>query len=184
MCWFSEPDKSGKFRKRPYPHDEECTLYEEGVAKYSEKENWLSYSRAQEVRQSSAEPLGLGFVLSEEDCFVLLDIDFCLSPTNMEMAKEAMDLVENATSYTEISPSGEGIHVLLKGDIQRQGWTKIDESLRIEIYDNFFITVTQNHVKGTPRSVERNQKFLNQLFQNHHISWPDPKFTSFWPETP
>jgi primase-polymerase (primpol)-like protein len=182
LCWFSSLDSDGKFRKKPYPHSDSCSLYEEGVAKYTDQTNWLSYSEAITVQSEADRPLGIGFVLSEEDDFVVLDLDYCVERDSGELLKSAHDLVNQADSYAEFSPSRTGLHIITQGNISHQGWSNQLTGFRLEIYDKFFITVTQDHIATTPKSARQNQELLDNLYQEHSISWPDPKFTSFWPE--
>ncbi|MFB6235484.1 MAG: hypothetical protein ABEH81_14030 [Halopenitus sp.] len=182
MCWYYKSDKSGKFRKKPFPGPSTETLYEQGVAKYSDSRNWLTYTEALSLDRRKDQTDGIGFVLDKRDDFVVLDIDNCITTSTNGVPNSLKKLLADANSYAERSPSGEGVHILLKGDIPQQGWTEEREDFRIEIYDNFFITVTEDHIQGTSRKALSRQDFLDRLFQNHTISWPDPKFTSYWPE--
>lgn len=179
MCWYFMRDDEGKLRKKPYPEPSCSNYYERGVAKYTDSENWRSYSGAKAVRSMYDEVDGIGFVLQEDDDFVVLDIDGCIESN--ELTPKCKNLVEDANSYTEISPSGFGLHIIMRGEIPLQGWTNEFGGFRVEIYDKFFITITENHLQNTPQKACKRQSFLNQLFSDYHISWPDPKFTSYWP---
>jgi len=181
LCWYPKKDGDGKLRKKPFPHNDACSLYEQGVAKYSDKTNWLSYSEATTVQSETNMPLGLGFVLSEGDDFVVLDLDYCITKETIELVEPAFEFLNQSSTYAELSPSGTGLHILTKGDISRQGWSNEPDGFRIEVYNKFFMTVTQEHISGTPQVVKYNQEFLDHLFETYSISWPDPKFTSFWP---
>ena len=54
---------------------------------------------------------GVGFVLTETDPFVAIDIDNCVSAG--ELSPEAQVIVNCVHSYTEISPSGHGLRILV-----------------------------------------------------------------------
>lgn len=182
MCWYTHSEKDGKFRKKPYAYNDDCTFYEPGVARYTDEGNWLSYTEAYQIFNDYEEVTGVGFVFSDQDNFVALDIDYCISTEGLRMKNGALDIINKSKSYTELSPSKTGIHVLLQGEIPRQGWTTQPNDFRIEIYDQFFLTVSQNHIQDTPLEINFNQEFLDDIFSKYHISWPNPKFTSFWPE--
>jgi len=182
MCWYTQSERDGKFRKKPFPGPSSVSLYEPGVAKYSDSQNWLTYDEAIRLNQTERQTDGIGFVLDDEDDLVVLDIDNCVHADGSEISAGATKLIAGANSYAEISPSGEGIHIILRGQIPPQGWTTETGNFRIEIYDKFFITVTEAHIRGTPPKALQRQPFLDELFQEYTISWPDPKFTSYWPE--
>lgn len=83
---------------------------------------------------------GLGFELGYGICGV--DIDHCIE--DGELSDLARELVEILQSYTEISPSGTGLHVLCKGKLpDREG--RKDSMLGLEMYDQArYFTVTGN----------------------------------------
>lgn len=54
---------------------------------------------------------GIGFVLTPEDPYVAVDIDSCVQ--EQEIEAQAARIIEELKSYTEISPSGHGIRILI-----------------------------------------------------------------------
>lgn len=56
---------------------------------------------------------GIGFVLG--DGIAGIDIDHCIDPETGVVAQAALAIVESMHSYTEISPSGTGLHILWRG---------------------------------------------------------------------
>jgi primase-polymerase (primpol)-like protein len=87
---------------------------------------------------------GVGFVLCSGDPFTGIDLDRCRNPATGEMAAWAEEIVRDFDSYTELSPSGMGIHIFVKA--------KAPASLkrsRLEMYSaERYLTVT-GHVVGT-----------------------------------
>jgi putative DNA primase/helicase len=57
---------------------------------------------------------GIGFVLCSGDPFTGIDLDGCRNPATGEMAAWAEEIVRYFDSYTERSPSGMGVHILVK----------------------------------------------------------------------
>jgi len=54
---------------------------------------------------------GLGYVFSPDDPFVGVDLDHCLDPDTGLLDAWARKIVADLCSYTEITPSGRGLHV-------------------------------------------------------------------------
>lgn len=46
-----------------------------------------------------------------------MDLDKCRDPESGEVEPWATEIVNGLGSYTELSPSGEGLHIILKGKV-------------------------------------------------------------------
>jgi primase-polymerase (primpol)-like protein len=80
---------------------------------------------------------GVGFVFSSADPFTGIDLDRCVDPRTGEVAGWAMEVVRYFDSYTELSATGTGIHIIVRGDIPNR---RKDE---VEVYSSKrFFTVT------------------------------------------
>ena len=62
---------------------------------------------------------GIGFMFSKDDPFVGIDIDHCIQEGALTSLAE--DVIETVNSYTEYSPSGDGIHIIAKGKLPLKG---------------------------------------------------------------
>jgi len=103
---------------------------------------------------------GIGFVFTESDPFCGVDLDACVDPKTGEIASWASEIVRELDSYTEFSPSGTGLHVLLRAELPPEG----NRRARIEIYDRGrFFTVTGRRLRGTSHLVEERQEQLSAL---------------------
>lgn len=58
---------------------------------------------------------GIGFAFNESGISGI-DIDHCIDEAG-NLTKEAREIIDQVNSYTELSPSGTGIHILVKGTI-------------------------------------------------------------------
>ena len=58
---------------------------------------------------------GIGFEFAAGGGIVGIDFDHCLNKETMELNPKVAEWVQAFNSYTEISPSGEGLHILCKG---------------------------------------------------------------------
>jgi putative DNA primase/helicase len=80
---------------------------------------------------------GVGFVVSSADPFTGIDLDRCVDAQTGEVAGWAMEVVRYFGSYAELSATGTGIHIIVKGEVpnRRKGGIEIYSSKR-------FFTVT------------------------------------------
>ncbi len=74
--------------------------------------------------------------------YVGIDIDHCIKDgVYSDLAKDVIALFQ---SYTEISPSGTGVHIICKGQLISSG--KKNSQLGLEVYDTGrYFTVTEKH---------------------------------------
>lgn len=117
-------------------------------ASVTDPRSWTTFERA---RAASPSWDGIGFVLTAQDPYCGLDLDDCRDPTTGAIAPWARQIIEEVKSYTEISPSGRGVRVFVRATVP-PGWRKRG---LIEVYDrNRYLTVTGNHLTGTPERIE------------------------------
>lgn len=97
----------------------------------------LTWSPFEEVfgAYESGEYSGVGFVFSSGDPYAGVDLDGCREPETSEIEPWAAKIIESLDSYAELSPSGRGVHVIVKGKVP----TPIKRP-RVEIYgiERFF----------------------------------------------
>ena len=88
---------------------------------------------------------GVGFVFTEDDGFVGLDLDDCRDPITGEVDRWASWIVRNFGSYAEISPSQTGIKIWCTGELPttESGKKNSYHSGSIEMYHHSrYFTVT------------------------------------------
>ena len=107
---------------------------------------------------------GIGFVFTNTP-FTGIDLDHCCKDGVLD--EMALGIISRFDSYTEISPSGQGIHIIVKGELPTGGRRKGN----IEIYDNArYFTFTGNRVQGVSNQVKENTaelaKFHCEVFPN------------------
>ncbi len=99
---------------------------------------------------------GIGFILTINDPFVAVDIDDCVM--NGIISKEAQEIIDTFDSYTELSPSGRGIHIWVEGNTKKPGIRKKD----IEMYSSKrYMTVTLNPINE--KNIRKNQEAIEWL---------------------
>jgi primase-polymerase (primpol)-like protein len=91
---------------------------------------------------------GVGFFLSAEDPFVAVDLDDCVD--EHEISSNALEVIQALQSYSEISPSGRGIRILVAAPALIDNF----KSREVEIYmHSRYVTLTGQQVAGTPSEV-------------------------------
>jgi primase-polymerase (primpol)-like protein len=78
---------------------------------------------------------GLGFVLSDVDDIVCLDLDHCLNPLTGRLAPWAAAILRDAgTTYVEVSPSGDGLHIWGRADVRQGRRIRRPDGTAVEVY--------------------------------------------------
>jgi hypothetical protein len=152
LCWRTE-ERGGKQTKVPY------SPLTGRMASSTNPETWANYENA--VRACKKHGYGgIGFIFTPEDDLCGVDLDGCLDPETGVIESWAQEIIEELDSYTEISPSGTGVHILVRAQLpegrNRKG--------QFEAYDRGrYFTVTGRHLEGTPRSIEGRQEQLERV---------------------
>jgi len=109
--------------------------------------NWLSFAEAIEYI-GRKKITGVGFVFTNEDNYVGIDIDGCVDSDGQfnQNAKEILSYFEGK-AYAEYSPSGKGIHIIAKGE--KLSPRSKNSHYGLEVYsDKRYFTVTGNMIEG------------------------------------
>lgn len=130
------------------------------AASSTNPDTWGSYEDAITALRAGTGYDGLGFVLGGG--FVGLDIDHCTNDEGM-FQSEVVSLVESLGSYTEVSPSGDGLHVIFKGGDWKHGSGR-KGSYELYASDRYF-TVTGDCLMF-PNSLSPVNNALEDLFKS------------------
>ena len=133
VCWrYEEREKGKKPTKVPYnPRMGE-------KASVTDSSTWCSYDEAVRAVEAIIGYDGIGFVLTKDDPYAIIDLDD--THGNETDAARQQKVLESFNSYTEISPSGTGKHIIIRGAIQ-QGRRRN----AVELYsDERYMTMTGN----------------------------------------
>ena len=99
----------------------------------------VTWARFEDAVNACSNHDGIGFEFNNND-IVGIDLDKVLDADGT-LLPEAAGIVEIMDSYTEISPSGRGLHIFVKGDVPASGRRKGF----IEVYKaGRYFTVTGN----------------------------------------
>lgn len=122
---------------------------------------WGKYQQAIEGLNRIRDVSGIGFMFSESDPYCGIDLDKCRNKETGELESWAARIVSEMNSYTELSPSGTGIHIITKGKLPGDR----NRSGKIEMYDKLrYFTMTGNILRGSPATINDKQEALNSLY--------------------
>lgn len=151
VLWKYE-ERNGKRTKPPF--DPFTGRY----AKSTDPATWGTFDQVKKVLDRDRQYQGIGVILT--DGLFGVDLDHCIDIAGDIGEDAARAVYETANSYTEYSPSGNGVHILMLGANPDAGGNKYHiadpledsgEDVEGEIYENGrYFTVTGN-VYGEPR---------------------------------
>jgi putative DNA primase/helicase len=129
-----------ELRQRPQwvVHKDKVPYIAGGVGRASSTDSltWRTFQEAVQALDNGRYD-GIGFVFSSGDPFAGIDLDNCRDPETGELEEWAEKLVKDFGGYTEASPSGTGVHIIVRGKAPNK------KRGRVEAYSSErFFTVT------------------------------------------
>ncbi|HXI17797.1 MAG TPA: AAA family ATPase [Chloroflexota bacterium] len=119
-------------------------------ASSTDPRTWGTWEQAHTCAQSRG-IAGIGFVLSADDPYVGVDLDHAIDVETGEIAPWALEIVQALDTYTEVSPSGTGLHAWCKGQLPAGGRKRGP----IEMYSTGrYLTVTGRALSSARDSIE------------------------------
>ncbi|HDR7391248.1 TPA: DNA primase [Bacillus toyonensis] len=165
ILWRSEV-RNGKKTKVPYQINGE-------MAQSNNKRSWSTFPTIIKFYEQGGYD-GIGFMFSKDDPFVGIDIDHCIQEGALTDLAE--DVIEILNSYTEYSPSGDGIHIIAKGTLPLKGpgtgRKNVDLGLEVYRHGRYF-TFTGECLEQ--KNVEDRTEELKVLFNKYLKEKPKPE---------
>lgn len=149
IVWRYEDRDSTKPVKVPY-----CARTH-NLADVTDPSTWVSFDEAVHALRSSNWYAGIGFVLTDNDPYLFIDLDdpYELKPNgqykhaNPQKVRETqLKIYEEFNSYAERSPSGKGLHIIAKASLpsgRRRSSIEVYSSVR-------YMTMTGDVFRNTP----------------------------------
>ncbi|MDX2575883.1 DNA primase [Streptomyces scabiei] len=101
------------------------------AASSTDPRTWSTHKDA----AASSAGVGLGFVLSDEDDVMCLDLDHCINPLTGRVAPWAAAILRDAgATYVEVSPSGDGLHIWGRAHVRQGRRIRRPDGTAVEIY--------------------------------------------------
>lgn len=145
--WRYEETQNGKPTKVPY-------TIRNSHASTMDSSTWCSFNDA--VANVNLGYSGIGFIFSDSDCYAGIDLD---EAKDVLSAARQQRVFEEFNSYSERSPSGKGLHIIIKASVP-QGRKRSD----IELYSSGrFFTFTGNVFNNA--AIEERQELATSLWE-------------------
>lgn len=157
VLWRAEWDnKRQQYNKVPYS-------YAGYRASSTNNDTWTIFDAIHNLYEKNDQYDGIGFMLSYDDNYMVLDIDNAIDETGQITSDLALYMTE--ITYCEKSPSGTGLHCFFKGELPSERKKKRSD-LDIELYDNArFMTVTGESIGQS--EISDDQDILNNLVDRY-----------------
>ncbi len=140
------------------------------MASVSDETTWTTLESASENLDGFD---GLGFVFDEQDGLCGIDFDGCRDAETGKVEQWAREWIVKLNSYSEVSPSGTGMKVVVQAKSPFPAGRKIeviadavagDKKPGIEVYDRRrYFCITGQKLSGLPADVELRQDVVDEL---------------------
>jgi uncharacterized protein (DUF927 family) len=179
-------DKPGKIplytRINPLTNEPEVC-----AASVKDPATWMTFDEASKMLKSSAKFKGLQFMFpcvnepDESTRLVGVDLDNTLLPDGVTIKPEILEIIDSFSSYTELSPSGQGIRIFCYGNFPfnervHRGNFEIYQSAKI-------LTVTGHKLVDSPGTIENAQEAVTAFRAKYFKPFPETDETNL-PVTP
>ncbi|WP_169717770.1 phage/plasmid primase, P4 family [Sporomusa silvacetica] len=157
-CCYSRVwnNKKGKYDKIPISPVTSQKAQSNNPSTWCDYQTALNYATRGDID-------GIGFMFDKASGIFGVDIDNCVDDKGM-FTPVAQEIIHTMQSYTEMSPSGQGVHILAKGILPAAGRRKD----KLEVYDSGrFFTVTGRHVPNTPTTVEERSVEIGMIHSKY-----------------
>ena len=170
VCWRRE-ERNGRATKLP------VDAHTGRMAKSTDPATWAAFEEAvAAVGRWRCD--GVGFVFGPDRAFTGLDLDHVISDGALDPAYRWV--VEEAGTYTEVSPSGDGLHLIFRG--AKPDWAQRSRKGQpggrvVEMYDHDrYFTVTGDVFEGRGALAE-NPGVVERAYR----TWIEPETRSSQP---
>lgn len=151
ICWKLEDIGAKKPTKIPY------NPLTGKMASVNKPEDWTTFINA---TQAVSNYSGIGFVFTDEAGYTFVDLDD--TEGDQSKLETQIKIFKELDSYAEVSPSGKGLHIIVKAKVLAGR-----KRNKIEIYSSQrYATFTGNvYPQGTAKPIAERQNEITQLWE-------------------
>lgn len=121
-------------------------------ASHADPRTWCSFAQCRSAVEANIGYDGVGFVFSENDPYCGVDLDEVDAEATEDFERQKA-VYEYLNSYSEISPSGKGLHVIVKASVPHGR-----KRSSIEVYSSLrFFTMTGHVYRNAPIADRQNE---------------------------
>lgn len=148
LLWKFKPNGEGK-KPRKMPHYISGALRQGQQGSDADRAALCGFDAAL-AQLATGRYEGLGFAFLPGDGLIGIDIDGAIDTETGEVSERCAAIIAACASYTELSPSGTGVHIIVEGETH----TFKDNSIGLEVFcGSQFFTVSGRRWAGTPDQV-------------------------------
>ena len=176
VLWAYE-HRDGKWTKVPsFRRRKTEGGYVSGKAKANDSNTWMTFQdTVGYFEKNQIVWAGVGLELHPDDPYSGIDIDHCRDPETGELSELAQTIASALDSYTEVSPSGTGLRIFVRGNLPPGGRKHTEHG--VEMYDSGrYLTITGHKIAGYPDAPQARQDALEKLHGD--LFPPKPKSAS------
>jgi putative DNA primase/helicase len=113
------------------------------LASTTNPNSWSTFDAAMAAYEAGTVD-GIGFVFAKQNRLVGIDLDHCRNPETGIIEPWALEIINSFRTYTELSPSGTGVHIIGSGALPGPGI----KTSPVEMYDHGrFFTMTGHRLE-------------------------------------
>lgn len=150
VCWKKVPNGDGTVKKVLI--NPKTLVY----ASPTDPTTWADFNKARVQYVRNKRTLsGIGFAFTKDVHLIGIDLDRVRDPLTGQWNHGVEEFISRFASYSELSQSGTGCHIILKGTLP-DGWRKkvIIDGIAVEIYDEkHYFVVTGQPIEGMNQSI-------------------------------
>lgn len=170
ICYRLE-EQDGKTKKVPRDPQEPAKMWK---CDPTDPDNGVTFSEAMDAVDHSKSVNGddgydgVGFQLIEENDVAGVDFDDVIDEDGV-MDEWAYKMLMSCKSFAEVSPSRNGAHTLVYGELD-SNYKNRNDDLGLEMYEEGrFFTVTGRWIEGTPKSINSCPDGILKAWQAKHM---------------
>jgi uncharacterized protein (DUF927 family) len=150
LLWKLE-EKPGDKKPRKVPHYASGRRRTGTQGSEADRAALVDFETARAAISNKAGYAGIGFAFLPGDGLIGIDLDHMRDAETGALSDRAKAIMEACDSYTEISPSGTGLHIYCTGHTE----TFKSNDAGVEVFcERQFFTLTGQYLEGTPREVK------------------------------
>lgn len=163
IVWKGVSQTGGKIAKKPHDHrtGKPCNAHDPEV--------WSSF---EDISAAYATRRGDGIGVMPGEGVLGVDLDKCRDSQTGVIESWAQEIIDRIGSYSEVSPSGTGVRIFVRG--VAHGPRK--KKGKVEMYDGSggnFLTVTGHVLPGPQSEVVKNQEGIDWLYEKFLCAEPE-----------
>jgi putative DNA primase/helicase len=146
-----------------------------GRAKSNDPNTWTTFENALNAFKRNTSYAGIGYVFLESDPYTGIDLDDCLDEQGEFIWGKV--IVDRIDSYCEVSPSGNGVKMIIEGVKQAMVTECVSKGHgpdgigKVEVYNHTrFFALTGHRIADVPEGIMSRQEQLDALCAE---LWPD-----------